>query len=78
MDLVLSERLPPELVDKIAREVHRLNFKGCLSQIKYCIYRVSDDLYQMSNWNYWQVLSMDCDDDDSLLEEIIIGRRKNL
>jgi len=35
MDYVLSQRLPPELVDIICREVHRLNMKPVFNQIKY-------------------------------------------
>ena len=35
MDLVLSHYLPEELVDRISREVHVLNFKPCLYSIKY-------------------------------------------
>ncbi len=44
MNLVLSERLPPELVDKIAREVHEMNLRPVLYQITNCVYKVSDDL----------------------------------
>jgi len=37
MDVCLSHYLPPELVDKIAKEVHRLNMKDIIRQIKFNI-----------------------------------------
>ena len=37
MDYVLSTRLPPELADKIAREVHRSYMKDICNEINYCI-----------------------------------------
>lgn len=40
MDYVLSQRLPPELVDVIAKEVHRKNFRDCLNSIKYCVVKI--------------------------------------
>ncbi len=71
MNFVLSERLPPELVDMIAKEVHRLNFKGCLSQIKYCVVKIYSDgdygFIASNNHNYYECL----DENDDLMIEVI-------
>lgn len=40
MDYILSQRLPSELVDVIANEVHKRVFKDCLDQIKYCVVKI--------------------------------------
>lgn len=40
MDYILSQRLPSELVDVVAKEVHKCNFKDCLNQIKYCVVKI--------------------------------------
>lgn len=64
MDYCLSRALPPELVDKIAREVHYLNMRDVLYQLKHCvtwIYCRYDGEDHMSfivsnNHNYFRIL----------------------
>jgi len=77
MNFVLSERLPSELVDMIAKEVHRLNFKGCLSQIKYCVVKIYSDgdygFITSNNHNYYECL----DENDDLMIEVINKGYKN-
>lgn len=71
MDAVLSYYLPPELVDKIAREVHRKNFRSCLSQIKYCVVKIyaqgEYSFITSNNYGYYESLM---DDDGDFIEVI--------
>jgi len=75
MDYVLSQRLPPELVDIISRETHRLNMRPVLYQIQYCVVRIyADNEYGFisgGGWNYWELLAYDCDWDDELYSEVV-------
>lgn len=76
MDVVLNHFLPRELGDIIAKEVHRLNFKGCLSQIKYCVVKIYSDgeygFITSNNHNYYESLL-----DDELIAEVINNEYKN-
>ena len=76
MDVVLNHFLPRELGDMISKEVHRLNFKGCLSQIKYCIVKIYSDgdygFITSNNHNYYESLL-----DDELMIEVINKGYKN-
>ena len=77
MDVVLNHFLPRELGDMIAKEVHRLNFKGCLSQIKYCVVKIYSDgeygFLASNNHNYYECL----DENDDLMIEVINKGYKN-
>jgi len=76
MDVVLNHFLPRELGDIIAKEVHMLNFKGCLSQIKYCVVKIYSDgdygFITSNNHNYYESLL-----DEELIAEVINNEYKN-
>jgi hypothetical protein len=65
MDYVLSSILPPELVDIICKEVHRKNFRNCMSQIKYCVVKIYSPkdggfgFITSNNYNYFEALMED-------------------
>lgn len=63
MERVLSARLPPELVDRIARQVHELNFKRVLNALVHQVVwvRANNTLsFMVSNsTNYYLVLDTD-------------------
>lgn len=63
MDKVLSARLPAELVDKIARQVHQLNFSRVLSALVHQVVWVRAEgraSFMVSNsTNYYLVLDHD-------------------
>ena len=65
MEYVLSQRLPSELVDVIAKEVHKRNFKDCLNQIKYCVVKI----YAPKDGGYCFITSNNPNYYVSLLEE---------
>ena len=62
MAYILRQFLPLELCEIISKEVHRLNFKPCLSQIKYCVVKIygpREDIYSFivsNNHNYYECL----------------------
>ena len=63
MDRVLSAWLPPELADKIARQVHELNFERVLSALVHQVVWVRSNnslSFMVSNsTNYYLVLDTD-------------------
>jgi len=60
MDYVLSQKLPPELVDIICREVHRLNMIKVHYQIVHCVAWIRKNskytFWICNNSNYYRIL----------------------
>lgn len=64
MEKILRDNLPPELVDIICRETHRLNFKPCLNSIKNNLVWVRSNnkhSFMIDNKNYNSYLFLDED-----------------
>ena len=63
MDYVLSQKLPPELVDIICKKVHRLNMEKVFFQIKHCVVWVringKQSFWSCNNSNYYRLLDED-------------------